>query len=249
MDTTWLTNVGKYIQQNSPTILSGVAVGGVITTAVLAVKATPKALVRIDNLEQDHDATKAEVVRATWKFYIPAGLAGAATIGCIIGANTIGSKRNAALLAAYSLVDQTFREYKDQVFKQLGEAKERKIHDAAVIERMEKNPPKDGQVLVFGGGDQLCFDTLTGRYWRSDIEQIRRAENEVNHRILADMYCSQNEFYELIGLEPVLVGDELGWNIDHRMELIFTSHLNPEGVPCLAVGYKQLPFREYGKIT
>jgi Family of unknown function (DUF6353) len=251
MQAKWLNNVGQFTKQNSPTILSAVAVGGVVATAILAVRATPKAVRRIEQLE-DHGelrVSRTEKVKETWTLYIPAGLSGLATVGCIIGANAIGTRRNAALLAAYTLVDSTFREYKDKVVEKLGEAREQhEIGDSIMQDRIDKNSPSS-EVIIMAGGDQLCYDSLTGRYFKSDIETLRRAENEINRRIIAgDMYASQNEFYEQVKLPNVDIGDELGWNIDNPIKLIFSSHLNEcSGEPALAVRYEKLPVRDFGK--
>ena len=249
---------------NSPSILSGLAVAGVVITAGLAVKATPKALEKLRVLREkkafeagpllkDQDVarndspTKVEVVKAVWTEFIPAGISGVATIACIIGANQIGLRRNAALLGAYTLADTAFREYKEAALAQLGRVKEQQVQDEVQRGHLERNPVTDAQVIITGGGDQLCFDSLTGRYFKSDVEKIRRSENEINHRVLSDMYAAHNEFYELVGLEPTSIGEELGWNIDNRIELVFTSHLASDGTPCLAIGYVRLPKVDYGK--
>jgi Family of unknown function (DUF6353) len=262
MQSTWLRSVSQFTKQNSPAILSGIAVAGVIGTAVLAVKATPKAMERIEEgkfykLADDPEAdkkgpfiTNVEIVKATWKFYLPAALSGAATIACIVGANTIGARRNAALVAAYALADQTFREYKEHVLEEIGELKERKIHDKMMADHMEKNPPKDGQIIMLPGGDHLIFESISGRYFRSDIEKVRRAENEFNQNILTGNvgYASLNDWWDLLGLEPTPMGDELGWNFERMLVLRFTSHLNAcTSEPCLAIGYQDLPTKEYSK--
>lgn len=239
----WIRLTGQSLKSHSPEILSGVAVGGVIATAILAARAAVKVHKATEGLEQ----TPIEIAQNNWKEYVPAGLAGAATIACIIGANQIGLRRNAALLGAYSLVDTAFREYKDEVLEQLGASKEQKVTDEVMRRRMDENPVGDTQVIITGGGDALCYDSITGRYFRSDVEKIRRAENEINHRILNDMYAAHNEFYALVGLDGVTIGDELGWNIENRIELIFSSHLASDGSPCLAIGYKRLPLKDYTK--
>lgn len=249
MNTSWLRRASHTAQQNSPAILSGIAIAGVIGTVVLAVKATPKACAAVVEVENEDDPlSRKEIIKVAWKFYIPAALTGTATIGCIIGANAIGARRQAALIGAYSLVDTAFRQYKDEVIEQIGEAKERKIHDKVVEKQLDANPPSS-QVVILGRGEVLCYDTLTGRYFKSDHESIRRAENEVNRTVITDMYASQNEFYNLLGLPTVAIGDELGWNIEHLMELVFTTHLSEEcGQPTLAVGYKHLPVKDYGRV-
>ena len=137
MQPVWLKTISQFTKDNSPAILSGIAVAGVIGTAILAVRATPKAIKRLEEKKEEGNPAilKTEVLEATWPYFVPAALTGAATIACIIGATKIGAKRNAALLAAYTLVDQGFREYKDHVLEEIGEAKEQKIHDKVMTDR------------------------------------------------------------------------------------------------------------------
>lgn len=256
-----LNAISRAFKNNSPTILSGAAIAGVITTAVLTAKATLKASQQLGeaNIEKNatlpigadpgswEDLTNREIVETCWKTYVPAGLSGVATIACIVGANQIGLRRNAALLGAYTLADTAFREYKDEVLAQLGETKEQKVRDGIAKKQLEENPVTNTTVIV-GGGDQLCYDSLTGRYFRGDIETIRQAANEINRSIVGgNMYASQNEFYAFLGLGPVTLGDELGWNLDNFIDLVFSSHLADDGRPCLAIGYKSLPRKDYGK--
>jgi hypothetical protein len=150
-------------------------------------------------------------------------------------------------MEAYTLVDKAFRVYKDEVLTQIGANKEQKVTDAIAARKIDETPVVDAQVIITGGGDQLCFDTLTGRYFHSDMETIRRAEIEIKQRILLNMFAEQNEFYELLGLEPVGAGETLGWNVEHMPDLVFTSHLAGDGRPCLAVGYRVLPKVDYLK--
>jgi hypothetical protein len=214
-----------------------------VATAFLAAKAAVNVAKKTDGL----DMTRKEIAASNWRDYIPAGISGAATIACIIGSNQIGARRTAAMAGAYSLVDTAFREYKDEVLNQIGVSKERKVHDEVAKRNIDDRPVKDSQVIITGGGDQLCLESLTGRYFRSDIEKVRRTENELNRRILTDMYASLSEFFELLGLDTTAVGDELGWNIDNMVELIFTSGLASNGDPCLAIGHKNFPRTNYGK--
>lgn len=250
----WMRHTSRAMHQNSPTILSGIAVAGVLSTAYLTARATLKANERIKKVEtapldgapDEFVLSNKEKVQLVWKYYIPAGASGIATVSCIIGANQIGLRRHAAMVGAYTLAETAFREYKQEVVNSIGDIKERGIRDKVAIQQMEKTPIKDAQIIITGGGDDLCFDTYTGRYFRSDMETIRRAENEINHRVNTDMYVAHNEFYELLGLAETLVGDQVGWNIDNTMDLSFTAHINPEtGKPCMAINYVRLPLANY----
>lgn len=254
--------VGKArLAEHSPTILSGLAVGGLVATIALAVRATPKAmelvakasdakaekatpLLKKEETELKEGLTPVEIVKASWKVYIPAVVAGAGTIACIIGSNQVGLRQKAALAGAYSLAEVAFREYKDEVIKVLGEKKEQGIGDKITERKIQENTP-DAQVIIVGGEDQLCYDELTGRYFRSTADKIRRAEIELKTSILKDMWVDHNYFYSLLDLEGVLIGDALGWNIDHMPDIVLSSHLSPKGDPCLAVRFKTLPKVDY----
>jgi hypothetical protein len=247
--------LNRVLKNNSPTILSGVAVAGVITTAILTAKAALRASVKIEDellikrtAHDEEELSPRDKTELCWKLYVPAAISGVATIACVVGANQIGIRRNAALLGAYTLADAAFREYKEEVLAQLGEGKEQKVRDAIAKKQIDENPVTNTTVIM-AGGDQLCYDTLTGRYFKSDIETIRQAANEVNRAIIGgNMYASQNEFYSFLGLDEVTIGNELGWNLDNFITLVFSSHLADDGRACLAIGYQNLPRADYGKL-
>ena len=109
--------IGRSLKKASPTILTCIGAAGVVATAVLAVKATPKAdsLIKADS-RRNHDgdpyaATKLEAVKSCWKCYIPAAATGVATIICIFGANTLNKKQQASLASAYALVNRSYSDY------------------------------------------------------------------------------------------------------------------------------------------
>ena len=106
---------GLCIRKYSPVALSCVASVGVVVTAVAAVKATPKAvsLIYADSRKR-HDGdpyaySKKEAVAAAWKCYIPAVAIGASTIACIMGANALNRRQQAALTSAYALVQKSYK--------------------------------------------------------------------------------------------------------------------------------------------
>ena len=94
----------------SPQILTGLGIAGVVTTTVLAIKATPKAvkLVEEEAYERKEELTPMEVVKVTWKCYIPTAVSMATSIVCILFANSAHAKRNAALAAAYKISETAF---------------------------------------------------------------------------------------------------------------------------------------------
>ena len=253
----------RTIAEHSPTILTAMGVAGVFTTAGLAVKATPAAMRDVDKAnaeiykKQLHDGfaegeqlrqlTKWEIVKLTWKRYIPAATMGLSTAGAIVGVNSIHSRRNAALASIYSLTDTALREYQEKAVDILGEKGEAKLRDALEEDRLAKNPVTNSEVVITGNGEMLCYETLTGRYFMSDIESLRQAQNDVNASIINHMYASQNDFYEAINLHQTEYGDELGWEIGNLIELEFTSKVADDGRLCLVVSHRNRPKPNYYK--
>jgi hypothetical protein len=239
-----IKNVQMMASKHSPEILTGIGIAGMITTTVLAVKATPKALTLLEEAEQEkgESLTVMEKTKTCWKCYIPAAVTGLASTACLVGASSVNAKRNAALAAAYTLSDSALREYRDKVVETIGEKKEQTIRDKVAEERIKKNPVSKNEIFITDKGNTLCYDAISGRYFKSDIEKIKRAENELNKRMLDDMYISLNEFYDEIGLSHTSLGDELGWNIDDGLlDFDFSAQLAEDDTPCLVVDYRIAP--------
>ena len=175
--------LGKY----SPQILTGIGVAGMITTVVLAVKATPKALELIEDKKEELDADKltiVDTVKAAWKPYVPAAVTGVLSTVCIIGGNAVGTRRTAALAAAYKISETALHEYKDAIVETVGEEKAKEVKEKIVQNKLDKNPVVEKQIIVTNKGTFLCYDSLSGRYFQSDIETIRKAQNDINDYLL-----------------------------------------------------------------
>lgn len=241
-------SAGKVVSDNSTSILTAMAIAGVVTTSVLAVKATPKALGLIEEAEkeQSEELTTQQKIRIGLPCYIPALSVGAATMGCVLGANAIGSKRNAALMGAYSVLDTGYREYQEKVKETIGEKKEQSVRDEVAQDRVRRNPTGD-TVILAGEGKVLCYDVWSGRYFESTVELIRRAQNDLNAMLISEMYASVNDFYRLLGLEPNRMGDEFGWSSDRLLDIDFSSVLSTDNKPCLSIEYRVQPNRGYHK--
>ncbi len=238
------------MKKHSPEILTGIGIAGMITTAVMAVRATPKALELINEREAQMDEeeltytelTKVEKVKAVWRCYIPAAITGVLSTVCLIGASSVNLRRNAALATAYTLSETALREYSEKAVEVIGEKKEKAIRDAVAKDKIEKNPVGKNEIIVTGKGDYLCYDAVAGRYFTSDIDKLRKIENELNRRMRDEMFISLNDFYYEIGREGTKLGETLGWSIDDGyIDFDFSSQLAEGGTPCLVVDYKIAP--------
>lgn len=242
---------GRALRKRSPEILTGIGITGMITTTVLAVKATPKALKLIEKDKEDFGMDKLppkDVVKATWKCYIPAAITGTLGVICLIGASATNHRRNAALATAYTLSESALREYREKVVETIGEKKEQAIHDEIVKEKVAKTPCSAQDVVITGKGETWCFDVMSGRRFKSDIEFIKKSVNELNWRLMRDGVVSLNDFYDLLGLQGTKMGDDLGWYAEKGLiELRFTSVLDQDNIPCLAIDYQVAPCYDYNK--
>lgn len=240
--------------QHSPEILTGVGIAGMITTTVLAVRATPTALDLIDEAKKhkgEDKLTPVETVKATWKVYIPAVVTGVASTVCLIGASRVNLKRNAALATAYKLSETALAEYREKVIEVVGENKERQVREAIDKDYVEKHPVSKSTVVITGNGTSLCVDPLApGRYFESSIDNIKRAESRLNLMLVRNDYASLNDFYDELGVDHTKLGYDLGWKVsDGEVEIDFTTQLSDDGRPCIVINYLTPPKYGYDRFA
>jgi hypothetical protein len=246
---------------NSPLILTAFGVVGTVTTAVLAGKAAIRAYDFIQYEEESRSRhntkvgelqleplTDREKFVYSWKYFVPAGLSLVGTVACIICANQIGTRRTAALAAAYSLSERAATEYKDKVVEHFGKTKAQKVEDELQQDRMDRNPVSSQRPRTTGGGNDLCYERFTDRYFYSSMETIKQAMNRINYDINQGVYASLSDFYAYLGLGPTGVSDELGWNGDHLMEITFSTTVSDDNRPCIAFDYHVEPVRNYFRV-
>lgn len=259
--TSYMKIVEKFTTDNSPLILTALGVAGTITTAVLTGKASYKAseVIRVEG-ERQADRLRGEPfhpvelpmkekAELVWKLYIPAVGTGVMTVSCIIMANRIGTKRAAAMAAAYSLSEKAFEEYREKITEKLGKGKEQAARDELAQERVNKNPVVSREIIITDGGDVLCYDSITGRYFMNSMESIRKAVNDVNEQLIHDSYVSLNEFYDKIGLPSTPYSNEIGWNLDRMLEIDFSTVLSDDGRPCISIEYRTTPIRGFDRLN
>lgn len=232
-------------------ILIGLGIAGMITTTVLAVEATPKALKLMDDAHHDkgEPLTVPEKAKVTWKCYIPAVVTGTVSIACLIGSNSVNARRNAALATAYKLSETALTEYKDKVVEEIGEQKEKVIREKIAQDKVDKMQENKTEVVVVGSGDVLFLEPVCGKPFKSDIETVRKVINDFNYRMTTgqEEYISLSEFYDEFGLRHTTASDDLGWNLgrDGQIDIDFVAGTTEEGKPCLVLDYRVAPRYDY----
>lgn len=229
-------SLARMIKRNSTTILSSTAITGVATTAYLTARATWSVATNEDAVPTD---SLKDNVAVYWKFYIPAVASGLVTSACIIGVAKVGNKRAMAAQAAFILTERAYSEYRDKVIEEFGEKKDEKVRSAIAEDRVRKNPPSQ-EVIIVSAGTVLCCELYTGRYFQSDMETLRKAQNDLNEQLIQNDQISLEEWYHMIGLQSTSFASDVGWNSDKMMALEFTTVLTEDGRPCLAFSYSHI---------
>lgn len=245
----------RLIKANAPAILTASACIGTVATAILTAKSTTLAVEKIAdyceaNLRSPEDLSWKEKFSVSYRVYIPPAIAGVCTLVSIISANRIQYARGAAFALAYSGSEAAFRRYREAVADVVKPKDVQKI-TSRVAEKsvQEAGKPVPGTVLVASSGDVLCYDVFSGRYFKSDIETIRRVENNINGQLNAECYASLNEFYSGLGLPPIAAGELVGWSDPNSLSVEFGSQLTEKGEPVLTVDFLVSPKENYFKIA
>ena len=246
-----LHNIQKTVQENSSQILLWIGVTCSVSAIVTSVPATVKAVRAVDFKKHEKKVEKLpfwDTIKATWQYYIPTIVLGTMSVICVVESSSIASKRTAAIAAAYQISESAFKEYQNQVIEKVGDKKEQEIQENTVKKQVENSPLSQNPVIVTSHGKTLCFDTLSGRYFTSDVDKINRAVNELNRQMTCSIEGSVtlNEFYEALMLEPIGIGDNLGWNVPKGIiDMRYSSHLAEDNTPCLVLDYKIRPYPIY----
>lgn len=204
----------QFVRKNASTILTCIGGAGVVATSVMAVKATPKAmrLIEAKKEEKGEKLTVWETIETAGMTYLPSAITGIATIACIFGANALNKRQQAALMSAYALLDNSYKEYKKKVTELYGEDADREVRD-----EMAKDDYAEEDIDVYDG-KRLFYDEFSERYFESTTEDVLRAEYELNRMFAQDSGIFLNEFYELLGIDRVDYGDYLGWSAFETVE-------------------------------
>ena len=245
-----IKSAGRVLTKYSPGILTGIGITGMIGATFMAVKATPKALYLIEAKKEESEVEElkpVETIKTCWKCYIPATLTTVVSAACLIGASTVSAKRNAALATAYSISEAALREYQEKVVEVVGEKKEKAVRDAVAKDQIERDPVTKSEVVIIdSNSNTLCYEPLSGRYFKSTIDKIKKAEIKLDRQMIQEMYVSLNDFYWEIGLDGTDLGDQMGWNLSKGyMDLSFSSQLADDGTPCAVIVYGIPPVYDY----
>lgn len=245
-----IKGIGDCVSKNSTVILTVLAVGGIGSTAYLSFKAAPKIekAVKAAEDEKGDKLTAKETAKVVWKPLIPPVVSGITTAACVISANTISNKKQAALVAAYKVSETALLEYSDAVIETIGEKKERAIRDKVAekhaTEAFVNREIIPSMVTYTGKGKDLFYDGLSGRYFMSSKNEVEKAINGLNSSILNDSYISLNEYFNELGLDCTALGNDMGWNSPDQIDVYF-GHAIYDDTLCWTIDHYNMPSQRY----
>lgn len=236
-----------------PGMLTGIGIASFGSAIIISVTATPKALMLLDEKKEElgkEELEPLEILRTTWKCYIPVAVMFGIGTGCAVAAIKVSERRCAAWTTAYSLSETAFREYQDKMVEKLGERKEKQARDEIAQEKVDELQPRNVDVIQTGRGTTICVDLSTQRTFTVDIDDIQSAEDYVKDVIKnKEGYCSWSELYYQLGVCNTEMSEENGWNKQHPLnKIVKSSVLGPDGTPMLAITYDPLPIPEYWRV-
>ena len=245
-----LTYIKPFVSKHEPEILMSMGIGGMIFSLAWGIKASFRAARAIDKYKETYGKDKLtakETIKLTWKLYLPTVLSVAASVPCVIMSNKVSNKRYAAIATAYTISEAALQEYKDKTKEIIGEKKTKQIEESISDDRVTKTYSGGNQVILTGNGDSLFYEPLSGRYFKSNWNDILKAANELNSEAITNMsgQTTLNDWFQKIGLETTEIGETLGWNLmnnsSNLIDISISSHITKDNVPCGAIYYNRQP--------
>lgn len=244
-----LSKSQKFLKRNSATILTCAGAAGVVATTVTAVKATPKALLLLEKAKEEkgEELTTLETVKIAGPAYIPSVVLGVTTLACIFGANVLNKNSQASLMSAYALVDSGYKDYRKKVDELYGEEAGSEVRAGIVKDKYE------GVTIDLDGDDRLYYDFYSGRYFEATPALVKTAEYELNRKLMLDDCAYLNEWYYLLGLEPLDHGLDFGWSTCANSDMYWQTWVDfshetvvmDDGMECIIVSFLQEPYSDF----
>ena len=238
-----------FLKRNSATILTCVGAVGVVATTVTAVKATPKALMLLDQTteKKGEELTNLEKVKVAGPAYIPSVVLGVSTLACIFGANALNKRNQASLMSAYALLDRSYKDYRAKVDELYGKEAGEQVRAGIAKDKYEETEHQLEE------GKLLYYDFYSGRYFEATPAEVKNAEYNLNRSLTLDDYAYLSEWYNFLGIESVEHGQDFGWCTFGNYDMYWQSWIDfhhekvemDDGMECIIISFNQDPYPDF----
>lgn len=233
-------NFSAWFGKNLPHICTGLGIGLLASGIVVAFNNGKEAEVEILEAEtkKGEPLTVKEEIKIDATHLITPFILSFAGPFFIARGSKILVDRESAAAVAYMAADVALRETREKTKELVGKKKADDVNDAIAKDAIKAIPASSSEIIITNNGDTLCFDRISGRYFKSDIETLKKIENKLNRKMMDTTFISVNELYLEVGLSPVILGDELGWDIGRGLiEMRFSAQLTDNGEPCIVLDF------------
>lgn len=221
------------IYKHTNLLVGGTVIIGTAATIYITALATAKSIKTIDGI----NLTPKEKIKRCWKYWVPTGISAATTVAGVMLLHNTQNKKQQILNALLTTSQTNLTLLKDATLKTIGEKQYSAVKDTLNQKIVSDNPPEKSLLLMEGSNDSVCYDKMTGRKFRCNIETIKQKINILNERLVTGDRVSLNELYYELNLENVNMGDFMGWHIDHGLiDMKFDAMLY-EGQPIIVLDY------------
>ena len=197
------------------------------TLDVKVVNTTEEADEYVEDLVKLDPISNKEKALLYLKYYGPSALMLTASIFCIFSGNHISKKRILQLTGALALSRKSLYEYKDKVEELVGKKKAHEINDEIAQDKVLNNPATAANTIIHNMSNtpdlSLWYDTISDRYFYSNIDYIRKAEIEAQRMLDKNGYVSMNDIYSILGVNEIPIGDDCGWSKDVNGNVILET--------------------------
>ena len=227
---------------------------GVIASTASGIVATVKACRTVQELEEDknYKLDKVEIVKSTWKYYIPTAVLTTGTVIGIAGNEHLNGKTQASLMGACAVLSEAYKKYHDGAVEVFGDDADEKILES--FQKHVRDEERDITDEVHTSKHRikpedavLGYDFFTGRYFETSYEILNRAIGN----LIADSYkkdVTVNDFYRYLKIDTMVGGDELGWEVTDTPQIeTFTEYIDDgmdrEEVEVVLMNYHKPPYK------
>lgn len=255
--TPYVKTAKNVITANSPALLVGAAIAGVISTGVLAARGGYKARGIID-IEQEKRVANTlppldtmEKIKLTWLCYAVPGVTGASTILSVVGVHTIHTKRHAAMAGLYAVATGKLDTMTEEAEKLLGPKKAQDLTNAMAQDAVDTNPINNNEVILTGEGKDLWHDEWSGRWFTSSLATVQAAINELNRLIIDNGEATVNDFYDSLGIPTIPMGNDHGWykgnSLTPKVNGRYGATRTTDGRAVNSIYFHEIPKQKSGK--
>jgi len=224
------------LHKHLPHIMFGAGIGGVVTSVVLACRATLTLSDKLDDMHNDVSKIKADpttsndtkqLVRAysqnaaiVAQLYTPAVLIGVVSIGALTGSHVALTRRNTALTAAYAGLSRAYGDYRNRVRGDVGKEREHDLYHSITSKELiidgKKELVKTADPNTWSIYARFFDEASTQWQKNSELNRVyvQCQQNYLNHLLHARGHVFLNEAYDALGLERSSAGQVVGWVVE-----------------------------------